>query len=290
MSIKIKFFCHVCEKGDQRRDKGLVIPSNVIAHRGISYGPDKKFHTLDVFRPANAVGELPVFVNIHGGGYVCGSTDSYQFYCADMALRGFAVVSFNYRLAPKWKFPAPVEDTNSVMIWICKNAEAYGFDLTKVAFVGDSAGAQIASQYATICSNQEYAKKFGFSPPHFRLGAIVLNCGAYDIFEDMDSDSKLNFLNDAYFTKDIAKWGDILDIPKFITPAFPPAYIMSAPGDFLFKKCESMAKLLQSKGIHTEYRIFGTEKTGHVFHLNIRSELAKQASQDEANFIHIQLG
>jgi hypothetical protein len=50
----------------------------------------------------------------------------------DMAKRGFAFVNFNYRLAPKWKFPTPLHDTNAVLNWVCANARRYHLDPARI--------------------------------------------------------------------------------------------------------------------------------------------------------------
>ncbi len=46
-----------------------------------------------------------------------------------------------------------------------------------------------------------------------------------------------------------------------------------------------MAELIRSKGVPCEYRIYGDEKTGHVFHLDMRSDLARKANDEEIAFI-----
>ena len=63
-----------------------------------------KWQKLDVYRQKDATGKLPVIVSVHGGGWVYGDKERYQFYCMDLAERGFAVVNFSYRLAPEYKF------------------------------------------------------------------------------------------------------------------------------------------------------------------------------------------
>lgn len=183
MSVESFSFWFFASRSDAKRDRGLKTPEDIRRIDRIPYGPDARWNTLDVYRPRGKAGKLPVIVNIHGGGYVYGSTKQYQFYCMGLAQRGFAVVSFNYHLAPKYKFPTPVRDTNLVMEWICRKAEIYGFDTDNVVIVGDSAGAQLASQYAVICTDPEYAKIMEITPPEFSLRAVGLNCGMYDLKE-----------------------------------------------------------------------------------------------------------
>ena len=77
----------------------------------------------------------------------------FLLYCMDLAQRGFAVVNFSYRLAPENKFPAALEDTNTVFAWVLEHAEQYGFDSEHVFAVGDSAGAHMLGLYAAMCTN-----------------------------------------------------------------------------------------------------------------------------------------
>lgn len=284
MSVESFSFWFFASRSDAKRDRGLKTPEDIRRIDRIPYGPDARWNTLDVYRPRGKAGKLPVIVNIHGGGYVYGSTKQYQFYCMGLAQRGFAVVSFNYHLAPKYKFPTPVRDTNLVMEWICRKAEIYGFDTDNVVIVGDSAGAQLASQYAVICTDPEYAKIMEITPPEFTLRAVGLNCGMYDL-KKRAGEIPGNKLMIDYFTKDPSVYGKKLDVLSHVTEKFPPAYLLSAKGDFLVEQCRPMAELLRSKGVPCKYRIYGDEKTGHVFHLDMRSDLARKANDEEIAFI-----
>jgi len=65
--------------------------------------------------------KLPVFVYIHGGGFVIGSPEMTNFHvlCNKIAALGFVVVSVNYRLAPEHPFPAAIEVRLFVQ-WLCE--------------------------------------------------------------------------------------------------------------------------------------------------------------------------
>ena len=92
------------KKGDDIRDAGLTTPEDIIRYDDIVYGEDPKWQSLDVYRPKSAEGKkLPVIVSVHGGGWVYGDKERYQFYCMNLAQRGFAVVNYTYRLAPEYK-------------------------------------------------------------------------------------------------------------------------------------------------------------------------------------------
>ena len=105
-------------RSDKKRDAAIPLPTGVTEFRNISYGSHGEDNLLDVYYPEGTASPLPTLVSIHGGGYVYGTKEIYRRYGMDMAKRGFAFVNFNYRRAPKWKFPTPLTATNAVMEWI----------------------------------------------------------------------------------------------------------------------------------------------------------------------------
>ena len=106
------------KSGDDLRDRGLATPKDICRYDDIPYGPDTSWQVLDVYRPRASEGQiLPTIVSVHGGAWVYGDKERYQYYCMSLAQRGFAVVNFTYRLAPEFQFPASLEDTNLVFTW-----------------------------------------------------------------------------------------------------------------------------------------------------------------------------
>jgi hypothetical protein len=102
---------------------------------------------------------------VNGGAWVYGDKERYQWYCMDLALRGFAVLNFTYRLAPDFKFPASLEDACLVFSWVLDHAEEYGLDASKVFAVGDSAGAHLLGLFSNLCTNPTFAEKLSVKAP-----------------------------------------------------------------------------------------------------------------------------
>lgn len=284
MSLQSMIFKFMCTKSDRKRDKNLRIPENITVIRDIAY--DSRGQLLDLNLPAEPVSgnpgkKLPVIISIHGGGYIYGNKEVYKFYAANLAENGFAVINFNYRLAPKYKFPAPLEDTNNVCKWLTENAGRYSLDTGNVFIVGDSAGATLCSQYASIVTNPEYARLFDFEvPAGLTVRGTALNCGSYEF--DLSNKAVLDYLG-----KRISKDDLRLDIKGSITPSFPPSFIMSAANDFLVSDVEPLKKLLEEKGIRTIAKIYGTkeqEYMGHVFHCNLNLAEAKECNKEQCDF------
>ena len=276
------------KEGDDIRDAGLTTPDGIKRFDDIAYGPDADWQLLDVYRPKDAEGKLPVIVSIHGGGWVYGDKERYQWYCMDLALRGFAVVNSTYRLAPEFQFPASMEDTCAVFAWTLDHADEYGFDTKHVFAVGDSAGGHMLGLFSNMCTNPAYAAKFDFAAPAgFVPAAVALNCGAYHIEvtddpTDMTSALIADYLPEGGSEREL----DLVNVAPHVTDAFPPAYIMTCDGDFLHDAAEPLAKLLRKLGVMHELHIYGGigEQLGHVFHCNMKSEEARRCNDDECRF------
>lgn len=276
--------------GDTARDAGLTTPDDVVRFDDIQYGDDKTWQVLDVYRPKDRTGDkLPVLVNLHGGGWVYGDKDRYQFYCMSLAQQGFAVVNFTYRLAPEFKFPAPVEDANLVFHWIFEHIEEYGFDVKNIFATGDSAGATLLYQYATICTNSEYADLLGMNPPeNLKLNAILLNCGQYETAVKDDPNDLTTALMGDYLpnggTPDDLK---LINALPYVTENFPPTYLMTASEDFLKEQAPIMLRKLEELNIPHEFKMYGGDDNPlpHVFHCNIKSEDAQACNKTECDFL-----
>ena len=285
MSLQSIMFNIGASKADRKRDAAIPLPEGVTEYRNISYGSHGESNLLDVYTPSGITEPLPTIVSIHGGGYVYGSKEIYRRYGMDMAKRGFAFVNFNYRLAPKWKFPTPLHDTNAVLNWICKNARRYHLDPTRIILLGDSAGAQLTSQYAAMHTNPAYAALFQMQLAPVTIRAVGLFCGMYDMAEQSSGKRKGIILD--YLGKDIPADDPRLKVLENIGSNYPPAFVATACQDFLRPCAEPMYDHLTGKGVAAQCRCYGTEEDksiGHVFHVNILLPEARACNDDAALF------
>ncbi len=285
MSFASFMLCRLFNNSDNKRDAGLSTPADVLRYDNILYGTDRRWQVLDVYRPKEVRGKLPVIISAHGGGWVYGDKDRYQFYCMDLARRGFAVVNFTYHLAPKYKFPQPLKDTVQVFQWVLDHADQYDLDTQHIFAVGDSAGGQLLALYCILCTDPEYASQFEFSVnPDTRPKAVALNCGAFDVTHG-------NHMNNSLM-KDYLPKGGNSDERRMVSPllhvtaAFPPAYIATAVKDFLREDSLTLHNRLDALGVTNSYRMYDNSdhSLGHVFHLDIRSSEAKNCNDEECDF------
>lgn len=274
--------------GDARRDAGLTVPEGLIRHLNIPYGelPENR---LDIYYPEGTSAPLPTIISIHGGGWFYGSKELYSHYCMRLAMRGFTVVNYDYRLAPEHKYPAPLEDACRVLHWMQDCASTYFIDLNNVFTVGDSAGGQIEYQLLTMLTNPEYAALFSFSAPKgFQVRGCAMNCGCYFVpLSRLISPKMMGSIFEAYFPTDYLPIVPQLKAKKYITSDYPPAFVMSAKNDYLQFMAAPLHRLLRRKGAHSQLHIYGTKaqkEIGHVFHVNCKLPLADQCNDEQCAF------
>lgn len=287
-------------RSDAKRDAGLTAPAGVTVCRDVPYLPQGgRWNQLDVYWPAAPQKPLPVIVSVHGGGYVYGTKEVYQYYCMSLAQRGFAVINFNYRLAPGAKFPTQLRELNRVMGWMVENSGAYPFDVGNVFLVGDSAGAQMASHYAALYADPDFAALYPFQMAQgYTLRAVALNCGMYDLAAAALGPSLGGHadLYDDYIGRDRRSRPGLLpmlDVLGHINGNYPPAFVMTSQYDFLRDNAEPMVRFLQENGVEAEYHLYGEEGQtymGHVFHCNIKLAEATQCNDEECAFFWRHIG
>lgn len=277
--------------GDLKRDLGWVPPTDVEAIENVSYGSCDKWHLLDLYRPKDAEGKLPVLLNIHGGAWVYGDKKVYAPYGMYLATQGFAVVNASYRLAPKHTFPAPLEDVGAMVEWVVDHAEDYSLDLSNLFFVGDSAGAHLATAYTAVQLNEAYANSF----PGIKVDArfvpkgLLLNCGVFDMEVEWKKQGRAltPFLTDLLGEKPTIEAVKQMSPAQYITSGFPPVHLTTSNGDFLRKHSYRLKEVLEKKGVEVVFKEYGEKKKpqGHVFHLNLKNKVGQECNADQLEFV-----
>jgi acetyl esterase len=126
----------------------MTAPSTVELHEIREVNADGVAARL--YRP-NDRKDLGLLVFYHGGGWVLGSMNTHDDVCRKLALAmGHAVLSVDYRLAPEFAFPEPLNDCIVALRWAHANAAQLGIDATRIAVGGDSAGGNLAAVVANL--------------------------------------------------------------------------------------------------------------------------------------------
>lgn len=112
---------------------------------------------LRIYRPAAQTEALrPGLLFFHGGGFLFGTVYRQEALCQRYVKNvGCVVVSVEYRLAPSWKAPAPVEDAYAALLWLFENAESLGVDQNHLAAAGLSAGGTIVAALSMMTRDRK---------------------------------------------------------------------------------------------------------------------------------------
>lgn len=145
----------------------------------VGYGPDPA-NVLDIWRRPDlpASGRAPVVIQIPGGQWTMGTKQGQAYpLMSNLAERGWICVAINYRLSPKHRWPAHIEDVKRVIAWVRAHIGEYGGDPEFIALTGGSAGGHLAS-LAALSDAGEWQP--GFEDADCSVSAVASMYGAYD--------------------------------------------------------------------------------------------------------------
>ncbi|MBM7656439.1 alpha/beta hydrolase [Neobacillus cucumis] len=230
-------------------------------------------------------GPFPLFVYYHGGGWVIGDLETADASCRMIANRTErVVVSVDYRLAPEYKFPIPVQDSYDALKWVSENAASLNANASDIVVGGDSAGGNISAVVSMIARDQ--------NGPN--ISAQVLIYPVTDLA--YDSRSYKEFAEGYGLDRDLMIWfGDYYIQNQFDTKNIyaapllannlknlPPAFVVTAECDVLRDEGIAYANRLKDAGVQVQAFtepgvIHGYFTNMAVFPEQIKSNISKIA-------------
>ena len=112
----------------------------------------------DVYIPLNGNDKNPTILMVHGGGWASRSKEDMEWHAKFYSTRGYVVININYRLAPQYLYPAPMEDLRAAYEWMLSKEIDFTIDAQKIFFMGYSSGGHLTS----LLSGWVTEKKAGF--------------------------------------------------------------------------------------------------------------------------------
>ena len=165
----------------------LLLPFNmrdrrVERLRDIPYSDGHARHVLDVYRPAGGCTDAPILLQIHGGGWVLGNKHEQALPLVyHLAARGWIVVTPNYRLSPKARFPDHLVDCKRAFAWVRANISRCGGDPSFIAVTGGSAGGHLTALMGLTANDARLQP--GFEEVDTKAAACVPFYGVYDFVD-----------------------------------------------------------------------------------------------------------
>ena len=136
---------------------------DVESHLNIPYydgaDADQRKHKLDLFIP-KGIKDFPVLFFVHGGAWTTGDRKLYSYFGKVFARNGIGTVVTSYRLSPRVKHPAHIEDVARAFAWTHKNIAKYGGRTDRIFVTGQSAGGHLS---ALLCTDARYLQAHGLT-------------------------------------------------------------------------------------------------------------------------------
>lgn len=281
-----------CDASDRKVHESQTPPENIVKEKDIPYLDDKNvYHQLDVFYPEGEIPAegLPVIIDIHGGGWMYATKDLNEYYCLELASKGYCVFSISYRLVPDVTVNEQIQDCMDALAWISKNMNNYPANPSTVMLTGDSAGGQL-STYCTILNNNAEARElFEASDSNLNIKCLLLTSPVtYMKSGGMFSVYTKTLWGKDYKEKDTFGYMDLDEIMAFAED-MPPTYFITSSGDTLaHDQTVNAYNYFNELGIECEIKDFGEvngEKLPHVFSvLDPFGEAGQEAINDALDY------
>ncbi|RZJ23643.1 MAG: alpha/beta hydrolase [Acinetobacter sp.] len=226
---------------------GVTISEKVIKSDGFSI-------KLNIVRPAGAKGILPVFIFIHGGGWILGDFPTHMRMVRDLSvLSGFQGVFVNYTRTPEAVFPQQINEVYAAIKWVAANGAQIKADGKNMAVVGNSVGGNMTAVTSIMAKEK--------NGPKIKLQIMmwpIVDC-------DFETASYKLYGQDRFLTVPTMKWMYDMYIPdpkkrldihasplratKEQLKGLPPALIQIAENDVLRDEGEAYGRALEQAGV-----------------------------------------
>lgn len=127
---------------------GAVAETNSVLHDVVYATRGAERLLADVYLPAGK-DQAPGVLLVHGGAWTVGNKSHMAALGAMLARHGYTAVSIDYRLAPRFPFPAQIEDCKTAVRWMRSSAAKYRIDAARIGGFGYSAGGHLVALLGT---------------------------------------------------------------------------------------------------------------------------------------------
>ncbi|WP_315823816.1 alpha/beta hydrolase [Paraflavitalea speifideaquila] len=209
---------------------------------------------LNIVRPDGINGKLPVFIFIHGGGWILGDYPTHKRMVRDLVvLTGYSGVFVNYTPSPEAQYPQAINEIYAATKWVANHGDEIGVDGTNLAIVGNSVGGNM-STVTTIKAKEN-------NGPKIKLQILMWPL----VDADFDNGSYQQFGEDRFLTRNVMMWmfDQYTTNPKerkeiYVSPlnasveqlkGLPPTLIQVAESDILRDAGEAYGRKLDLAGV-----------------------------------------
>ena len=271
----------------------------------VSYGGGKLQYFNICTQKDSVKAKKPVFVYVHGGGWISGITEMRDTYVSEWAKMGFFTASISYSYAPDKVYPAQLYEIFTALDRIYDMKERYNLDFDRLVLAGESAGGYYIMMLAAMAKDKSLFDSLGIEFRHkdeFDVKVLVSHCGCFDLpnlLDDRKLQSKfpdIKMMASTYLgkpqdeAKEYLKTGaGQLSYPH-VTADFPPAFIVWAERDYLRYEAFDLIETYRSLGIpYCEYKASGIIGN-HAWSIATVVEKGRECFRCAYDFVMKQLG
>ena len=245
-----------------------------------------------VYRPAGVAASAPALYWIHGGGLVMGTVEMDDDYCAGLAHRlKIVVASVEYRLAPDFPYPTPLEDCYTGLRWLHEHAASLGVDPARIGIGGASGGGALCAGLGLLARDRNEVP-------------VCYQFLVFPMIDDRNETPMSHAVLDSRLwnrTANLIGWNSYLegragapDIPFYAAASratveelvgLPPTYINVGDLDLFVDEDVEYARRLRLAGVPVELHVYPGAFHGSNNSVS-RSELSRRWKADERSALH----
>jgi acetyl esterase/lipase len=209
---------------------------------------------LNIVRPEGADTKTPVFVFIHGGGWILGDFPTHKRMVRDLVvLTGYTGVFVNYTPSPEAQYPQPINEIYGSVKWIAEHGDEINVDAKRLAIVGNSVGGNMTT-VVSLMAKDKGGPKISLQILMWPIVDSNFDTESYRQFGEQRflTTSLMKWMYDQY-TTDLEKRKEIYASPLQATVeqlrGLPPALIQVAENDVLRDGGEEYGRKLDEAGV-----------------------------------------
>lgn len=209
---------------------------------------------IHITKPKGAKANAPVFIFIHGGGWVLGDYPTHRRLVRDLVVASGAVAVFpDYTPSPEAQYPVAINEIYAATQWIAENGKEIGVDGKNLAVAGNSVGGNMTAAITLMAKDKK--------GPHIKLQVLL-----WPVTDaNFETESYNSYANGRFLTKNMMKWfwdNYLPDTNKrkeiYASPLqasldqlkdLPPALVQTAENDVLRDEGEAYARKLNEAGV-----------------------------------------
>ncbi|SDS65913.1 pectinesterase family protein [Gramella sp. MAR_2010_147] len=254
-----------------KKDYPFINPVTPLASNKINAQENLVYKTIeerelkaDIYIPNNGESrEYPAVLMIHGGGWLTGSKENQRVMAQHLAMNGYTAVTAAYRLGTEAEYPAGVLDLKDAIKWIRENAKEFKIDKNKIAVLGASAGAQLATLLGVTPDSEIYDT--GNNEISDEVQAIINVDG---IVSFIHPEAEEGWMAATWFggskAEKLESWKEASPL-EYVDSQTPPTLFINSSYPRFHAGRDDMTKILSKNNIY--YEIHTLENSPHSFWL-----------------------